>query len=227
LDRAEWLRERRAVVEADYTRDAPTYDDGYDPATPVHRRFVERLISTTPDDGALLDAPCGTGPYLGIVLAAGRRVVGADQSHGMLERARAKHPEVRLEHVGLQELAFEGEFDAAMCIDAMEHIPPEEWRLVLANLCRAVRDGGHLYLTIEQVERDDLERAFREAKARGLPVVFGEDIGDETGGYHYYPDREEVGGLLEDAGLTVVDDADEWLDGYGYHHLLVRTRPGS
>ena len=225
MDRAAWLRERRAAVEADYTRDASTYDDDYDPVTAVHRGFVDRLIATTPDGGAILDAPCGTGPYFGIVLASGRTVVGADQSAGMLERAGGKHPDVRLVHVGLQELAFDGAFDAAMCVDAMEHVPPEEWPLVLDNLRRAIRGGGHLYMTVEQVDRSDLERAFEEATAAGLPVVFGEDVGDETGGYHHYPGRDQVRGWLDDAGLTVVDEADEWLDGYGYHHLLVRITP--
>jgi hypothetical protein len=49
MHRREWLAERRAAVEQDYTRDAPTYDDGYDPVTPVHLRFVARLIETCPE----------------------------------------------------------------------------------------------------------------------------------------------------------------------------------
>ncbi|HEX6845128.1 MAG TPA: methyltransferase domain-containing protein [Actinomycetota bacterium] len=223
MDRVTWLRERRASVEADYTRDAPTYDDGYDPVTPVHRRFVDRLIDTTPERGTLLDAPCGTGPYFGIVLAAGRHVVGADQSAGMLARARTKHPQVRLEQVGLQELSYDAEFDAAMCVDAIEHVPPEEWPLVLANLRRAIRPGGHLYLTVEEVDRGRLERAFEEATAAGLPVVFGDRADEGTGGYHHYPDRAQVRRWLDHARLAVVAEGDEWLDGYGYHHLLVRT----
>ena len=68
MERAAWLAERRAVVEADYTRDASTYDEGYDPVTPTHRSFVTRLLATVPSDGSLLDAPCGTGPYVGMVL---------------------------------------------------------------------------------------------------------------------------------------------------------------
>jgi ubiquinone/menaquinone biosynthesis C-methylase UbiE len=223
MDRADWLRERRAAVEADYTRDAPTYDDGYDPVTSVHRRFVDRLIDTIPAGATVLDAPCGTGPYFGIVRAAGCLVVGADQSAGMLERARTKHPDVRLVHVGLQEVAFDGEFDAAMCIDAMEHVPPEEWPLVLGNLHRAIRPGGHLYLTVEQVDRERIARAFDEATAQGLRVVFGDRVDDGAGGYHHYPTHEQVGRWLHDAGLTVVAEDDEWLDGYGYHHLLVRS----
>jgi SAM-dependent methyltransferase len=222
MNRTGWLRQRRALVEADYTRDAATYDDGYDPVTSVHRRFVERLIETTPDVGTILDAPCGTGPYFGLILAAGRQVVGVDQSAGMLERARKKHPDVPLEHVGLQELSFDGRFDAAMCVDAMEHVPPEEWPLVLRNLRRAVRDGGHLYLTIEQVDRSRLERAFDESSSAGLPVVFGDRVDPATGGYHHYPDREQVGRWLDDARLVVIDEADEDLGDYGYRHLLSR-----
>ena len=223
MNRAAWLTELRTSVEAQYTLDSSTYDDGYDPITIVHRRFVDRLIETIPEGGTLLDAPCGTGPYFGLILAAGRQVVGADQSAGMLERARMKHPDVRLEHIGLQELSYDGRFDAAMCVDAMEHVPPEEWPLVLTNLRRAIRQGGHLYLTVEQVDRSRLERAFDEATARGLPVVFGDRADVATGGYHHYPSREQVRRWLDDAELTVVDESDEELDGYGYHHLLVRA----
>ena len=134
-----------------------------------------------------------------------------------------KHPDVRLERVGLQELSFDAVFDAAMCVDAMEHVPPEEWPLVLTNLRRAIRQGGHLYLTVEQVDRSRLEGAFDEATSAGLPVVFGDRADDTTGGYHHYPSREQVRHWLDDAELVVADEGDEELDGYGYHHLLVRV----
>jgi len=226
MDRREWLAERRAAVEEDYTLDAPTYDEGYDPATPVHRRFVARLIDTCPQGGTVLDAACGTGPYVGMVLDAGRQVVGADQSPGMLSRARSKYPGVRFEQTGLQDLSFESDCDAAMCIDAMEHVLPEDWPSVLGNLGRAVLPGGHVYMTVEEIERRELDPALAEATKAGSPVVYGEVIVGDTGGYHFYPDRDRVGGWVAEAGFEVVDDADEWLDGYGYHHLLMRS-PGA
>jgi ubiquinone/menaquinone biosynthesis C-methylase UbiE len=187
----------------------------------VHKRFVARLIDTCPPEGTVLDAACGTGPYVGIVLESGRRVVGADQSTGMLARARSKYQGVRFEHIGLQELAFEGEFDAAVCIDAMENVPPEDWPRVLGNFRRAVKPGSHVYLTVEEIDRRGFDQVLAEATAAGVPAVHGEVVAGDTAGYHYYPDRDLVRRWLVDAGFDVVDDADEWQDDYGYHHLLL------
>ena len=221
MDRAAWLRERRQTTEERHDAiHAFTYDEEYGEIGPVHRRFVADLVERCPPGGTVLDAACGTGKYFAMVLDAGRRVVGTDQSTGMLARARARYPAVPLERVGLQELAFDGEFDAVMCIDAMENIPPEDWPRVLGNLRRAVAPGGHLYLTVEQVDDEELDAEFADATARGLPVVRGEESRD---GYHFYPSREQVAGWLDEAGLQLVAEDSSAGDGYGYLHLLTRT----
>ena len=223
MDRQAWLRERRRTAEERHdTIHAFTYDDQYGEIGDTHRRFVTDLVEGCPPGGTVLDAACGTGKFFGLVLDAGRRVVGTDQSTGMLARARARHPAVPLERVGLQELAFEAEFDAVMCIDAMENIPPEDWPRVVANLRRALRPGGRLYLTVEEPDPADLDRVQADAAARGLPVVPGE-MAEEGAGYHYYPSREQVARWLEEAGLAVeAEDRSDEGDGYGYLHLLAR-----
>ena len=221
VDREAWLRERRQTAEERHdTIHAFTYDEQYGEIGPTHRRFVADLLERCQPGGTVLDAACGTGKYFAMVLDAGRRVVGTDQSTGMLARARARFPGVPLERVGLQELAFDAEFDAVMCIDAMENIPPEDWPRVVANLRRALRPGGHLYLTVEQVDDEELDRELAEATARGLPVVRGEESRD---GYHYYPSREQVGYWMEEGMLAVVAEDYSPGDGYGYLHLLART----
>jgi cyclopropane fatty-acyl-phospholipid synthase-like methyltransferase len=154
------------------------------------------------------------------VLAAGITVVGIDQSAGMLDRARVKHPEVLLEKVGLQELDFVDDFGAAMCIDAMEYVFPEDWPLVLGNLHKAVRSGGLIYLTVEQVDDAELADVFAEGKAEGLPLVYGENL--RRGGYHYYPSADLVAGWLAAEGLEVVDEGVSRGRSYCYLHLLVR-----
>jgi ubiquinone/menaquinone biosynthesis C-methylase UbiE len=223
VDRAAWLRERRQTTEARHDAiHAFTYDEEYGEIGPVHRRFVADLVERCPPGGTVLDAACGTGKYFAMVLDAGRRVVGTDQSTGMLARARARFPAVPLERVGLQELDFEAEFDAVMCIDAMENVPPEDWPTVVGNLRRALRPGGHLYLTVEEVDDQELDRALADATAQGLPVVRGE-LAERGAGYHYYPSREQVRSWLEDTRLALVAEEYSAGDGYGYLHLLTRA----
>src|SRR5215216_693309 len=227
MDRQRWLAERRQTAEERHdTIHAFTYDEQYGEIGEVHRRFVADLLERCPPGGTVLDAACGTGKYFAMVVESGRRVVGTDQSTGMLARARARFPGVALEKIGLQELAFDGEFDAVMCIDAMENIPPEDWPRVLAALRRALRPGGRLYLTVEEPDQADLERVQAEAVARGLPVVPGE-MAEEGAGYHFYPSRAQVAGWLEEAGLVVeAEEHSDEGDGYGYLHLLATAGQG-
>jgi hypothetical protein len=105
----------------------------------------------------------------------------------------------------------------------MEHVPPEDWPVVLANLVRAVRAGGHIYLTLEEVDDAVIADAAAKAEKAGLPAVAGEVIEGEAGGYHFYPGRDRVRNWLAEQRLEIVADADDPLGGWGYWHLLVRT----
>jgi SAM-dependent methyltransferase len=225
MDRRAWLAERRAAVEHDYTRDAPDYDTGLYPISETHRAFVTRVIEACPPDGIVLDVPCGTGRYFELVVAQGRRVVGADQSAGMVEQARSRGLAERVEETGLQELAYVDAFDGVLCIDAMEHVPPEDWPLVVGNLGRALRPAGFLYMTLEVLadQQAHLERALADALVRGLPAVAGEDVGEDTGGYHFYPSDWQIGEWLGAAALEIAQDVIDMSYGdWGYRHLLLR-----
>ena len=224
MDRTAWLWERRRLAEERYdTLHAPAYDQQeWAVIAPTHRRYVAKLMERCPPGGRVLDAACGTGKYFAVILEAGRRVVGTDQSAGMLAQAHAKHPDVPTVKVGLQELAYDAEFDACMCVDAMEQVFPEDWPLALANLRRALRPGGSIYLTVELADEEELERAFAEATASGLPVVHGEHT-SPGGGHHYYPPLTQVAAWVRDAGLRLLED------GYGdeYYHLLAQANSPS
>ncbi len=223
MDRQTWLAERRAATIAAYDAEAGGYEQDEYPVEAQHR-FVGRLLETCPPGGIVLDAACGTGLYFPLVAEAGLRVVGIDQSSAMLDVARAKGIAAFVEQVGLQELAFDGDFDAVMTIDAMENVSPEDWPLVLANLHRAVRPGGHLYLSVEEVDDAAIESAFATLQARGLPAVRGEIAEGDVAGYHFYPGRERVRRWIAAEGLRVV--VEEYVharDGWGYCHLLLRA----
>jgi ubiquinone/menaquinone biosynthesis C-methylase UbiE len=221
MDRTTWLGQRRAAVLACYDEEAPTYDARTYP-TEVQQQWVARLLRACPADSVILDAPCGTGKYFAMVAAAGHRVVGADQSAGMLAQARVRGTAVALHQVWLQELPYSGEFDAVLTIDAMENIPPEDWPLVLANQHHALRAGGSVYLTVEEVSQPVIEEAFTALTARGLPAVRGEVIEGNVAGYHYYPGRDRVIGWFATAGLKIIDEGFSQEDGWGYRHFLLQ-----
>ena len=224
MNRREWLAGRRAAVRAQYDAESVGYDaEGGDYPTPLHGAFVDRLVSTTPLGGRILDAACGTGKWFARVADAGRRVVGVDQSAGMLAGARAKGIAEATEQVGLQELSFAAEFDGAMVIDAMENVPPEDWPTVVANLRRALRSGGHLYLTLEEQDEADVAAAFERLAASGAPAVLGEVIEGDTAGYHFYPGRTQVLAWLTDGGFELLAEDFDQQPGWGYRHLLLRA----
>src|SRR4030095_12066590 len=143
------------------------------------------------------DAACGAGRYMSDLLEKGHTVVGLDQSQGMLARAGAEFPTVQLEKIGLQEIAYHEIFDGAICMDAMEHIFPEDWAGILDNFWRALKPHGYLYFTVEMAEADDIEAAFRRGQQLGLPLVYGEWADGEV--YHYYPSVAQVREWVEQA----------------------------
>jgi ubiquinone/menaquinone biosynthesis C-methylase UbiE len=222
MDRQAWLADRRSAVVAAYDELAAAYDEHEYPSD-LQREWVARVLRLISPGGIVLDAPCGTGKYFPVVAAAGHQVAGVDQSAGMLAQARARGIAFQLEQVALQDLSYAGEFDAVITVDAMENIPPEDWPVVLANLHRAVRPGGVMYLTVEEVQQADIDQAFQSLSARGLPAVRGEIVEGDVAGYHYYPGREQAVEWFEQEGLVIVDEGFRRDNGWGYRHFLLRA----
>jgi ubiquinone/menaquinone biosynthesis C-methylase UbiE len=222
VDRRAWIDERRAAVMADYDAEAATYDQNPYP-NEVQQEWVCRLLATCPPGGTVLDAPCGTGRYFPLVAESGRQVVGIDQSAGMLEQAQARGIAIELHQVALQELSLVARFDAVMTIDAMENVAPEDWPLVLANLHRALRPRGHLYVTVEEQANEQVEAAYAKLIAGGIPAVPGEVVEGDVAGYHYYPLREQVLAWLDSENLQLIDEHYKQEDGWGYRHFLLQS----
>jgi 2-polyprenyl-3-methyl-5-hydroxy-6-metoxy-1,4-benzoquinol methylase len=221
MERQVWLTGRRAALAAAWDAEAATYGDEEYPWD-TQREWVARVLGLIPPGGTVLDAPCGTGKYFAMLAAAGHRVAGADQSAGMLARAYTRGIAFSLEHISLQDLSYAGQFDAVLTIDAMQHIPPEDWPGVLANLRRAVRPGGMVYLTVQELEQRHIQRAFDSLRARGLPAVRGELAEEDTLGYHYFPGRDQAAGWFGQQGLAIVDEGFRRGNGWGHHHFLLR-----
>ncbi len=230
VDRATWLHELRRANERQEDALVDVFDAEWGRIEDDHRAFIERFLAEMPAGGRILDAPCGTGKYFGMVLDSGRTVHGVDQSSGYLALAATKFPGVSTEKLDLQDLAVRDAFDGVMCVDAMEFISPEDWPLVLGRFRDALHAEGWLYLTVELADADAIREANAALRATGAPAVDGEVKWDEPDGYyHHYPPLERVRAWTAEAGFAIVDEADgPWHDGdYAYHHVLARTTPRS
>ncbi len=240
MDRSEWLKQMREIVESTYDRISPEYwvNFGfYENETQLE--FLKKFMERVGKGGTILSAACGAGRYDGMLLEAGHRVIGIDQSAGMLERARERFPQIQYQKVGLQEMDFHGEFDGAICMDAMENVCPEDWPGVMQRFAAALKPGGHLYFTVELPEAGEVETSFERAKAMGLPVVFGEladtvpaayeqmksfssrGVPGELAAasvYHYYPSLQQVRAWIAQAGMTIEEEG----TGSGYSHFLAK-----
>ena len=224
MDRSDWLKEQRRATEERYDAIwAPLYGEKwglYSNAT--HQEFIRKLLGYLPQRSHILDAACGAGRYLPLLLDGGHLVVGIDQSAGMLSRLKAKYPEIQVEKVGLQEISFQEVFEAAICMDAMEHVCPEDWPVVLRNFWRALEPQGYLYFTVEIAEEKEIADAFQRGRQMGLPIVYGEYAREYTDEdvYHYYPAIQQVKEWLQQVGFILIEVG----DGDGYHHYIIRKK---
>ena len=240
MKRVDWLKQMQQKAETLYDQVSPQYWVTFGLGeNETHRAYLQKFLGRVAPGGAILSAACGAGRYDGLLLDAGHPVVGIDQSAGMLARAREHFPEVQYEKLGLQEMGFHEVFEGTICMDAMEHICPEDYPVILRGFQKALKPDGMLYFTADRAESPDfeLEAYYQRAKALGLPVVFGE-VADEVAYeqamaqrevsgeqadiavYHYYPPLEKVREWIDQAGFAIEEEG----EGSGLHHFIVRKR---
>jgi 2-polyprenyl-3-methyl-5-hydroxy-6-metoxy-1,4-benzoquinol methylase len=243
MERAEWLKRMRSMTEEMYDQFSPKYWVKYGfYENETHLVYLRKFLERVPPGGAVLSAGCGAGRYDGYLLDAGHPVVGIDQSAGMLARAKEHFPQVRYEKLGFQELNFREEFEGVICIDAMEHVCPEDYPRILRKFQEALKPGGVLYFTMDSTPSKQLEESYQRAKAMGLPVLPGEVVDqvdvafsqtmawdpdqplpDEVGDaavYHFYPSLDQAHVWIEQAGLAIEEEG----EGSGYHHFVARKK---
>ncbi len=244
MERAEWLKQMRSKAEALYDHFSPRYWVKWGlEVEETHRAYLQKFLSRVAPGSAVLSAGCGAGLYEGLLLEEGLSVTGIDQSAGMLALAREHFPQVRYEKMGLQEMPFREEFDGVICMDAMEHICPEDYPAILCGFSQALKPGGVLYFTVDNSEPEEqLEASYQRAKALGLPVVYGE-VADEVDSnyaqlivmdpnqplpgdladravYHFHPSLDQVRQWLGQAGAIIEEEG----DGLWYHHFVARKK---
>jgi demethylmenaquinone methyltransferase / 2-methoxy-6-polyprenyl-1,4-benzoquinol methylase len=180
----------------------------------LHHRWRERaadLAGLRPGDRAL-DVATGTGDLaveLARRVAPGGEVIGSDFSHGMLERARTKAPELTWEWGNALELPYPDDSFAAATVGfgARNFSDLERG---LSEMARVVRPGGRVVvLEITTPTKPPLSTFFSIWFDRVVPLM-GRFAADPEA-YTYlpksvkrFPGPEALGATLARAGLTDV-----------------------
>ncbi len=177
----------------------------------LHHRWRQRaadLARVGPGD-RVLDVATGTGD-LAVELARrvrpGGEVIGSDFSHGMLERARTKAPELQWEWGNALELPYpDDSFDAATVGFGARNFSDLERGL--AEMSRVVRPGGRVVvLEITTPTKPPLSTFFSIWFDRLVPLMgrFDEAYSYLPKSVKRFPGPEALGGALARAGLTDV-----------------------
>ncbi|MBM3726064.1 MAG: class I SAM-dependent methyltransferase [Acidobacteria bacterium] len=168
----------------------------------------------------VLDLGCGTGQLTALIARSGARVVGADHSAAMLEKARANAPGVEFVEADAASFRFDQQFDAVFS-NAVLHWVKDAEDAVCA-IADALRPGGRFVAEFGGFgnTRRVLE-AVERASAR---------LGRTVESPWYYPTIGEYAAILERRGLepelmmlfprdSVLDDPEDglrnWLRMFG------------
>jgi ubiquinone/menaquinone biosynthesis C-methylase UbiE len=189
------------MTELDRTRRAyDTVADAYAQAlpdtayeAPEDLAFVERFLAATPRDARLLDAGCGTGRMIDVVLGArpDAEVVGVDASAAMLVHARVRHPRFAYVIGELVALPFpDAAFDGVLAWYSVIHTAPAELGGVIAELARVLAPGGQLLLGFQAGDG-----------VRELTRAYGHDVDLRA----YLHSASAIGALAVEAGLQIVE----------------------
>lgn len=195
----------------------------------------------------VLDVPCGTGRIASRLAARGCDVVGVDITDRFLEVALARGDGVRYEKADMRELAFEAEFDAALCFWGSFGYFDEDGNLAQASaVARALRPGGRFLIDVPALEsilarfceRDWFEvegtvvleeRSFAIATGRTETTwtfLRGGERTERRSSMHLYSVKD-LTDLLTEAGFTSFEALDDGLEPFelGSDRLwLVATR---
>jgi ubiquinone/menaquinone biosynthesis C-methylase UbiE len=169
-----------------------SYDVTPNPVVAMDSRHTINLLAPTKDE-LILDAGCGTGRNLKLLLQAGSNPVGIDFSEGMLSVAHREHPAVPLALADLEQpLPFaNATFDAVLCALIGEHL--SKLSAVFHEFYRVLKKGGRL---IFSVYHPAMSAAGIEANFERSGIEY------RLGAVHYSVDEHIH--LLEDEGFSEI-----------------------
>ena len=153
--------------------------------------LMAAFTASLPDVADIADLGCGPAQDGATFAEAGHRVTGLDRSAGMLAIAAGALPG-RVAQADLRSLPLAtGSLDGIWCCAALLHVPQDQTVMVLGEMRRVLRRGGHLALVT----------AARATEPGWRPCPYAPD----RQRWFFYRDPARLRGQLPAAGLQILD----------------------
>ncbi|MGW4486269.1 class I SAM-dependent methyltransferase [Amycolatopsis sp. NPDC004368] len=181
----------------------------YDTVAVSYAEVLKDALAESPWDRAMLDTfaelvgpgarvgdfGCGPGRVTGYLAGRGLAAFGVDLSPGMVEVARAAHPELAFEVGSMAALPVgDAEVAGALAWYSLIHTPPERLPVLVAELARVLVPGGRLLTAFQTSSEVGVG-----AEPRHVSTAYGHDVSLDA----YRLDPDFVTGLLGAAGFAV------------------------
>ncbi len=161
-------------------------------------RLLNDFMERVPANAKVLDAGCGAGLPISLMLSEYFQVTGVDFSEAQIELARKSVPNAQFLCADMTQLDFpENTFDGITSYYAIIHIPREEHESLLANFHRMLKPGGIALLClgaenlIDDIDENylgtrmywshyDTETYLKMLNACGFSIIWSRRVEDET-----------------------------------------------
>lgn len=161
-------------------------------------------------NSVVLDAGCGPGPHIGLVLEKGaKRVIALDFSSNMLLLVREAYQDERVERLcaDLRYLPLrEGAIDCILCLDTLHHLKGENLRIALHGLLHSARGGSSLFIDIKNRGNPVLAWRYRNKESSYLPgtAATRKEIKDITSGLSIIEKEKGIGFALKSISPYII-----------------------
>jgi ubiquinone/menaquinone biosynthesis C-methylase UbiE len=150
---------------------------GVNSVPPMANPTLERIIDALQGADRVLDIGCGNGALSGALAKRGFRMTGVDPQADRIAQAKTRFTDAAFAVATAEALPFDdGNFDAAVFLNALHHVPKPAMADALSGALHALRPGGVLIVVeplaegsfFEAMRPVDDETAIRAAALRAL-----------------------------------------------------------
>ena len=141
--------------------------------------LYEDFLKLVPENGAILDAGCGSGRDSKFFKSKHYNVTSIDGSQEMC-RIAGEYMESKVMHMQFQEIEFENVFDGIWALASLLHVPSDEIEDVLKRFKKALKENGVIYASFKygEFEGERNGRYFNDMNEKSSNELF-EKVGFE------------------------------------------------